>query len=190
MTLSSFLHSLSCKGALQIVKMLPRFKQGHPKSKTDKYYTNLPQLRQLGVRNQIVGDSDSKPSKWNRFLCNNSDGEFWLKKLIKSPFNYNIKRILAIDRLLLQSLNHWLVLITCISQVMNISNAFRFDQGTCEIGRISSLYGYLDENPPLEVGPNSGFIVNKCLGNCECIRIYKYKIEGFIGPWWSSGLTR
>ena len=67
------------------------------------------------------------------------------------------------------------------SQVKNMSNAFRFDQGSCEIGRVSPLYGALEKNQPLPKGPNSGHLLQGCLGNCNYFFIrYQSEILGNI----------
>ncbi len=41
-------------------------------------------------------------------------------------------------------------------------------QGTsCEIGRVSPLYGFLDENMSKSVDSKLGFVLAGCSGNCE-----------------------
>ena len=54
-----------------------------------------------------------------------------------------------------------------LAQFKNTSNAFRFDNGSCEIGKVSPLYGSLENNPPLPKGPKSGHLLLGCLGNCK-----------------------
>ena len=47
------------------------------------------------------------------------------------------------------------------------ANAFRYFGKSCEIGRVSPLYGFLEDNDPLPVGANIGYLITGCLGNCE-----------------------
>jgi hypothetical protein len=70
------------------------------------------------------------------------------------------------------------------------ANAFKFQNSSCEIGIISPLYGYLDTNVPLPKGPNIGYILSGCLGNCKkrhsllfcglyCSRIHVFLLSHF-----------
>ncbi len=43
----------------------------------------------------------------------------------------------------------------------------RLQSSSCEIGRVSPLYGFLDANEPLPKGPNVGYVLAGCSGNCK-----------------------
>jgi hypothetical protein len=50
-------------------------------------------------------------------------------------------------------------------------NAFRQQGTTCEIGRVSALYGFLEGNFSLPKGTNSGHALSGCSGNCKSLGI-------------------
>ncbi len=52
------------------------------------------------------------------------------------------------------------------------ANAFRFQTSSCEIGRVSPLYGFLDEKRPLPDSPDSGYVLATCSGNCKLRQLF------------------
>jgi len=44
---------------------------------------------------------------------------------------------------------------------------FRHQGTSCEVGRVSPLYGFLEENFSLSEKNNSGYFLSGCFGNCE-----------------------
>jgi hypothetical protein len=54
------------------------------------------------------------------------------------------------------------------------ANAFKFDGNSCEIGRVSPLYGFLEETDPQPEDTNMGYVLTGCSGSCE------YKIYSFL----------
>jgi hypothetical protein len=67
-------------------------------------------------------------------------------------------------------------IVECSSYVYNtfrlktpgsMANAFRYFGTSCEIGRVSPLYGFLEKNDPLPVGKDTGLVLTGCLGMSE-----------------------
>jgi len=46
-------------------------------------------------------------------------------------------------------------------------NAFRQQGTTCEIGRVSPFFTFLEGNHTLPKGTNSGHVLSGCSGNCK-----------------------
>jgi hypothetical protein len=47
------------------------------------------------------------------------------------------------------------------------ANAFLYDGTFCEVGRISPLNGFLENQKPLRKGPRSGHMLIGCSVNCK-----------------------
>jgi len=47
------------------------------------------------------------------------------------------------------------------------ANAFKLVGNSCEIGRVSPFYGFLEENFPPTGKDNLGYVLVGCSGNCE-----------------------
>jgi hypothetical protein len=63
-----------------------------------------------------------------------------------------------------------------LSTAKSKCNAFRHEGTTCEIGRVSPLYGFLDKNDSLPGGTGFGHVLSGCSGNCMYTEIYVFMV--------------